>query len=261
MNVKKKHLNTPAIFTKTTIICIALIILNLNMSSCEDIPHVAVIKEGTTGSLSWKLADSVLTLDGSGVIPDYEYNYSYGFVSSPWYSYRDVIKAVVIDNNITHIGNYAFSNCFRLVDITIHNSITSIGDGAFSGCCDLTGVITIPSGVKNIGEWAFFDCYNMTDINIPDGLTQINHRAFSACSALTNITIPSSVKIIREWAFAGCIRLEEITVKSVQPPDVYAFGFNEVALNIPVYVPKGSLEAYKNASGWKEFTNLQEKEF
>jgi hypothetical protein len=38
--------------------------------------------------------------------------------------------------SVTRIGDYAFSECTRLTEVTIPNSVTRIGDSAFSGCSD-----------------------------------------------------------------------------------------------------------------------------
>lgn len=40
----------------------------------------------------------------------------------------------VIPNNVTKIGDYAFSDCVGLTSINIPNTVTSIGNGAFDGC-------------------------------------------------------------------------------------------------------------------------------
>jgi hypothetical protein len=42
------------------------------------------------------------------------------------------------------------------------------------------------------------------------------------------------------------------------PPSLNSGVFNNVNKSIPVYVPCGSLEAYQTATGWSEFTNIQE---
>ena len=47
----------------------------------------------------------------------------------PWTSFNEEIKHVVIDQRITIIGNYAFSNCTSLSLITIPDTATTIGNG------------------------------------------------------------------------------------------------------------------------------------
>ena len=63
----------------------------------------------------------------------------------------------VIPEGTTEIGNFAFSGCTGLTDITIPNSVTEIGVGAFRGCTGLTN-ITIPNSVTEIGGGAFDGC-------------------------------------------------------------------------------------------------------
>ena len=49
-------------------------------------------------------------------------------------------KATIIPNNVTSIGNGAFSYCSGLTSVTIPNSVTSIGDYAFYNCDELHDV-------------------------------------------------------------------------------------------------------------------------
>ena len=125
------------------------------------------------------------------------------------YSVPDSLKTVVITGE-TNIGNYAFSNCSGLTNITIPNSVTSIGDNAFSGCSGLTN-ITIPNSVTSIGDEAFRGCSRLTSLTIPDGVTSIGNSVFYGCSSMTSITIPNSVTCIGVMAFSGCGSLTNIT--------------------------------------------------
>lgn len=43
-------------------------------------------------------------------------------------------------NGVTIIGDYAFSGCKNLTEITIPDNVTSIGGYAFSACTNLTNV-------------------------------------------------------------------------------------------------------------------------
>ncbi len=63
-------------------------------------------------------------------------------------------KNTTIPNNVTSIGESAFSSCSGLTNITIPDSVTSIGNSAFYECTGLTSIM-IPSSVTNIDGWAF----------------------------------------------------------------------------------------------------------
>ena len=77
---------------------------------------------------------------------------------------------MIIPNDVTSIGNYAFSGCSGLTSVTIGNSVTSIGDGAFGGCRGLTSV-TIPNDVTSIGVWAFYNCSDLVSVTF-DGFNK-----------------------------------------------------------------------------------------
>ena len=157
------------------------------------------------GDLPWTLtADGTLTISGTGAMKDYSYD-------SPACDNSN-IKKVVIEEDVTSIGDSAFSYCSSLTDITIPGSVTSIGNDAFSWCTSLTG-ITIPSSVTSIGNGAFSGCSSLTDITIPSSVTSIGESAFESCTDLTNITIPKSVTSIGSNVFDGCTALTEVLLE------------------------------------------------
>ena len=73
------------------------------------------------------------------------------------------IEKIVIPNNMTRIGSYAFSWCKRLTSVTIPNSVTSIEYAAFRKCSSLTNV-TIPNSVTNIEYWVFEYCSKLKSL-------------------------------------------------------------------------------------------------
>ena len=200
------------------------------------------------------------------------------------------LTAITIPENVTSIGELAFANCSSLTSITIPNSVTSIGDRAFAFCPKLTA-ITIPENVTSIGDRAFYDCSSLTSIVvesgnatydsrkncnaiietatntliagcqntvIPESVTSIEANAFYHCYSLTSITIPNSVTSIGDRTFYYCYSLTSITCEAETPPTLGSDAFDGVSKSIPVYVPCGCVEAYKAASGWYVFNNIQD---
>ena len=181
------------------------------------------------GNLTWKLYDDgTLTISGTGTMKDYDN----GDNPSPVCNNSNV-KKVVIEDGVTNIGNWAFSECSSLTSITIPESVTSIGTDAFAGCYDLTSItipesvtnigngaflacgltsITIPNSVTSIGDWTFYNCSSLTSITIPDGVTSIGTDVFQGCTGLTSIILPENVTSIGDYAFYGCNSLTSITI-------------------------------------------------
>ena len=180
-----------------------------------------VLEKGYTywneGNLTWKLyEDGTLTISGTGAMKDYNStdNLSPAYMNSS-------VKKVVIEEGVTNIGNWAFSECSSLTSITIPDSVTNIGAAAFDSCGSLTS-ITIPGSVTNIGTVAFYNCSGLTSITIPDSVTNIGAAAFDSCGSLTSIVIPNSVTSIESYAFSACSSLTSITI----PDSVTSIGSN-----------------------------------
>lgn len=151
-------------------------------------------ESGTCGeNLTWELADSTLTISGTGNMPDYTSK------SMPWYNYRNSIASVIINNGCLNIGSYAFAYCQRLVSISIPNSVTNIGKYAFEHCGLKS--ISIPNSIINIGNGAFEECSGLRSVTLSNTLTSIGEKAFYYCYGLNSLTIPNSVTSIGNNAF------------------------------------------------------------
>ena len=90
-------------------------------------------------------------------------------------------------------------------------------------------------------------------------MTTITNSAFTDCTKLTSVTIPSSVTKIMYNAF-GDTGLTEITCLATTPPEclsLYSQFMSVNKNNVVLYVPSGSVNAYKTANVWKAFTNIQ----
>lgn len=144
--------------------------------------------------------------------------------------------------------NYNLTTVNIPVSVTYNSatySVTSIGPGAFFGCSGLTSV-TIPNSVTIIGNNAFRNCSGLTSVTIPNSVTSIGDYAFYGCSGLTSVTIGNSVTSIGSYAFYGCSSLTSVTIEAETPPTLGNSVFNSTH-NCPIYVPCGTLDAYKTA--------------
>jgi len=234
----------------------------LCVTGCKKEP--AIIESGTIGDLTWTLNEKgTLTISGKGEMPDYvpdmlpsSYGYYY-YPYTPWYYYRADITRVIIGNNVSRVGNYAFADCPNLTSVTIGNSVTFIGTFAFAECSGLTSV-TIPNSVTSIERYAFYGCSGLTSVTIPNSVTSIENYAFCVCISLTYVTIPNSVTRIGMGAFQGCTSLTEVINENVTPQDIGANVF--ISTNISactLRVPASSIDAYNEAKVWKNFGKIE----
>lgn len=73
------------------------------------------------------------------------------------------ITAITLPENITSIGEYAFSYC-SITSITLPERVESIGDGAFIGCYNLKSIFCKPAYPPTLGSPVFN--YNASDRKI-----------------------------------------------------------------------------------------------
>ena len=163
------------------------------------------------------------------------------------------LTTIDIPSGVTSIGQYTFYGCSSLTSCTIGSGVTSIGEGAFYSCSGLTSIV-IPDSVISIGGFAFQSCSGLTSCTIGSGVTSIGDDAFAWCVGLTSIVMPSGVTYIGNQSFRYCSGLTSITIEATVPPTLGDDAFNSTN-NCPIYVPSGSVEAYKSASGWSGYAS------
>ena len=192
------------------------------------------------------------------------------------------LSNINIPDSITSIGGFAFNLCFSLSSIILPNRVISIGYRAFY-ICGLTS-ITIPDSVTDIESAAFTSCNSLYSfegkfassdglflickghliaaalaaiegsISIPNSVSSIGLWAFSSCKNLTRITIPESVTCIEMQAFQNCTNLTSVIIQSKTPPIIQGGVFQDTN-ECPIYVPSGSVEAYKTSDYWIDYAD------
>ena len=158
-----------------------------------------------------------------------------------------------IPNSVDKIAQYAFGGFVDLRSINIPDSVTEIGEYAFYCCHGLTD-ITIPDSVQLIDEYAFYYCNNLETVTIGDNVAEIGNCAFNECDYLTTVTIGKNIKNIGYQAFSSCSRLAEVYCKASTPPMGGNSMFDGNASGRKIYVPMGSLDAYKTGYIWSVYS-------
>ena len=161
------------------------------------------------------------------------------------------LTSIDIPASVTSIGAGAFDGCSRLAAVTLHDGLESIGSYAFNGCTSLTA-IRIPGTVKTVGDNSFDGCSALASLELAEGVQELGTLAFQNCSALTQVTLPASLTKVGIWAFAGHGASIVFTSLATTPPSSisYPLGAED---GVTLYVPQGSLEAYKTTFGWKNY--------
>lgn len=159
------------------------------------------------------------------------------------------LENVEIPSSVQSIGNYAFYSCTGLENVTIPPGLTNINNYAFSYCSSLEN-IELPTSLTYLGIHAFSNTA-LVNLEIPQGLEKIGISAFQFCQNLKKVLIADSVTQIGDSAFSMCLALESMTIYATTPPIVNYVAFSGTPRTLKIYVPSGSVDAYKIANGWR----------
>ena len=143
----------------------------------------------------------------------------------------------------------------ELTHLVVPPGVDRIHDYAFVGCEGLSNAV-IGNNVESIGEQAFKDCNGMSIATLGNKVRTIGEKAFYGCSKLTDFTFGKKVETAEMYAFGSCKALVNITSRAVTPPYLKGKSIfpDKVYNNAIVYVPRQSVDAYKEALVWKYFS-------
>ena len=190
-----------------------------------------------------QLSSGTLIITGEGEMKNFSSN------GAPWYKNRASIKSVVIEGDITSIGNNAFRGCHAMSSISLPETITSIGSYAFYECKALKE-LALPVAVSSIGDRAFGYCEALTEMTIPEGITASSIYMMEGCKALEVVNLPASLTVLEAYSFSGCAALHKISFGELTTIGASAFSGCKAleVFNVPASVKSIGANAF-NGSG------------
>lgn len=183
----------------------------------------------------------------------------------------EIPESVTIDGKtypVTGIGQDAFKYCNELTELCIPKTVKNIPLRLID--CEHLERFSVAEGnetYKSV-DGVLFSADGMTlhiypcakadeEYIIPEGVTSIG--SFSGNTNIRSITIPTTLQSLSAYAFKDCNSLSSLIVKIFYP--IYTGAFTEENYEkVTLYVPKGSLEIYRDMMYWKDFKNIQEME-
>ena len=189
--------------------------------------------------------------------------------------------SIDIPASVKTIQAGAFSNCRKLASVTFEkgSQLKTIGEiipsnitkGAFTNCTSLT-FIEIPASVETIEAAAFKGCSSLTTITFEkDSQLKIigggrdasaspvtYYGAFCSLKNLTTLDMSECTQVeeIGEGVFSNNSELQIFRIGTSIPPTCDNNTFYHINSNSVLKVPSGCINAYKAASGWKNFASI-----
>ena len=159
---------------------------------------IAGIGGTLTDTVRWAFSEEtgVLTIRGTGAMPTFT-----GVANVPWWmNYRESITKIVVEEGITALSQYSFTNN-TATEVSLPSTLQGeIPVQCFGSCKNLISIV-IPEGITLLAGSAFNGASGLKSVNLPQSLVTIKGGVFRDCTSLTEITIPQNVNYIGASAF------------------------------------------------------------
>ena len=113
--------------------------------------------------------------------------------------------------SITEIKDYAFKSCTKLTSVAILDRVTKLGTYVFQSCTGLESA-KIGGGVTSVPNYMFHGCTNLVNVELSEKVTSIGNSAFYNCKGLKSLPVTESITSIGTNAFYGCTSLTSVNL-------------------------------------------------
>ena len=203
------------------------------------------------------------------------------------------IQKLYIPDNVSEIGEGAFSDCQGLSEIHLPASLETLHNRMFHGCP--LRQLEIPAGVKEVEESALlgtlltkltvnsnntvFDSRDNCNAVIrtkdstlvaacngsfiPESVDSIGYEAFAELDGIRSLTLPKNLKHVAPQAFMNLNNLTVIPSYIENPAgvleeDAFSSWYTNPYEQATLYVPAGTLAAYQADPEWAKFQHIVE---
>ena len=171
-----------------------------------------------------------------------------------WNLFSNIIDSIVVVGSSFNVDGLTYT-CTGEGSVSIKAKTTYSGT-IIPSIVSYWGLKYTPNSIEN----GVFEHYaNFSIITVPSSIKTMGKHVFNTCTNLISIELPSDLQSIGDSAFNNCTSLSSIRVKATTPPSLGTGVFSSVNKAMCVlYVPTGSLSAYKAADQWKDFLTILE---
>ena len=221
---------------------------------------------GSENKVQWALTDDdgdgsyTLTISGSGAMADYTVNINNDSATQPWRESEtgveiEKITKVVVSENITSIGEFAFNGLTGVSEYDIGANVSTIKRWALDTSAAMVFNVNGNANFKTDDDGVLFNKDGTTLIAYPGGST-----------VRDEYTVPSAVTAISDGAFVGC-PIKKLTIGSNVTTELPGWSFNGDELKeLDVNCPFGSgtfaqITTLKKVTLRDSITEIPEKAF
>ena len=194
------------------------------------------------------------------------------------------LASIDLPSGITSLGEGCFYGCSSLTNISLPLGLTTLEGSSTSentdmgcgpdGCDEITSYrnfygcfsycsslksINLPSGITSLGKGCFAECSSLTDIDL-SCITSLGDLCFMSCVNLKSVSLPTCVASLGQGCFYRCTGLASVYMYAEHLPTM--LGYNVFggcdADNCILYVPKGTMDMYRQSSAFGYFKNIVE---
>jgi hypothetical protein len=173
--------------------------------------------------------------------------------SEPFDAYNTILVAVELNSEVTALASYTFAYAFALKHCIFTSNLVNIAVYAFYSCSSLQSIS--PIYVSQISNYAFMNSFSLRTLELSNSVTALNTSILRNLYSIQSITIPESVTAIGAYFANNCNSLSEIHMRPTTPPTLGLYSFSTLPNDYIIYVPVGTGDTYKAASGWSAYAD------